>query len=117
MGTYLDIAGDPNEVSGAAAVLRSMAESFHARAQAIASEIEAVHAERPWGSDSYGQAFQATYNAPAEGGGEPMSEVMQDAMSHAGERLSHIADQTVLAMTEYQAIDAEAASAINQANV
>jgi hypothetical protein len=117
MGTFLKIDGDPNEVSGSGAILRSMAESFGSQAQAVLSEIQAIDGERPWASDKYGQAFEAKYTEPAEGQDQPVRDLVQDRMSHAGEGLSRLGTQTVLAMTEYQGSDDQGATEINNSNV
>ncbi|MFD0747624.1 hypothetical protein ACFQ1L_41865 [Phytohabitans flavus] len=66
MGSFLDIQDDPNEVSGTGAILRSIGTSFKGQAQGILAEINAVNAERPWGGDQYGQAFEQTYNVVPE---------------------------------------------------
>lgn len=117
MGTFFKIEGDPNEVSGTGAVLRSMAESFRTETQTVLGEINAVHAERPWGADSYGNAFETTYYQVPEGGEKSLPEMVQEGMSKAGERLTKVGDGTILAMTEYQGTDTDNAANINQANL
>ncbi|MDQ7906554.1 hypothetical protein RB614_18730 [Phytohabitans sp. ZYX-F-186] len=89
MGSYLDIQDDPNEVSGTGAILRAIGTSFQGQARGILADINAVNAERPWGS----------------------------GLDRAGEGLIRPADKTVLAMTEYQGVDAESRTKINQTNV
>ncbi|BCB87905.1 hypothetical protein [Phytohabitans suffuscus] len=117
MGSFLDIQDDPNEVSGTAAILRSMGTSFQSEAQGILGEINAVNGERPWGNDSYGQAFEQTYNVVPEGSEVPLREAVEEGLGRAGEGLIKPADKTVLAMTEYQGVDIENRNKINQANV
>jgi|SRR5690606_25316067 len=106
MGTYLKIDGDPNEISGKGAILRSLGETFRARIQGLQGEIQAIEAERPWGNDKYGQAFESTYNYVPDGSETRLRDDLSEGMSHAGERLIKVGDKTVLAMTEYQATDA-----------
>ena len=115
MGTYLDIDGDPNEISGKGSILRSLAESFRAKAQAILGDIHAVDAQRPWGNDKYGHAFETTYNQIPPGGETSLRDMVQDGLSHAGERLTKVGDKTVLAMTEYQGIDGDNGAEIRKA--
>jgi hypothetical protein len=115
LGTYLDIDGDPNEISGKGSILRSLAESFRAKAQTILGDIHAVDGERPWGNDKYGQAFEATYNQVPEGSATSLRDMVRDGLSHAGERLTKAGDKTVLAMNEYQGVDAENEAAIRKA--
>jgi hypothetical protein len=117
MGTYLDIEGDPNEVTGTGAKLRAMAESFQGRAQGILGDIRAVEGERPWGSDQYGQAFETTYNVVPEGGEGTLRDSVQDGMQDAGGRLKRVGENTVLAMTEYQGTDADNAAQIDKTNL
>jgi hypothetical protein len=117
MGTFLKIDGDPNEVSGTAAVLRSMAESFRTQTQTVLGEINAVHAERPWGADSYGKAFETTYFQVPEGGEQSLPAMVEESMPKAGERLTKVAEKTILAMTEYQGTDTDNATHLNQANL
>lgn len=106
MGTYLEIDGDPNEISGKGAILRSIGETFRARIQGLQSEIQAIEAERPWGNDKYGQAFESTYNVVPPGSETRLRDDLSDGMSRAGEGLIKVGDKTVMAMTEYQAVDA-----------
>jgi hypothetical protein len=117
MGSFLDIQDDPNEVSGTAAILRSMGTSFQSQAQTVLGDINAVNAERPWGSDQYGQAFEQTYNVVPEGSEVPLREAVDDGLSRAGEGLIKPADKTVLAMTEYQGVDDDNRTNINRANI
>src|SRR5918992_2234678 len=116
MGSFLDIQDDPNEVTGTAAILRSMGTSFQSQAQTVLGDINAVNAERPWGSDSYGQAFEQTYNVVPEGSEAPLRDTLNDGLGRAGEGLVTSGDKTVLAMTEYQGVDQENRNQINQAN-
>jgi len=116
MGSFLDIQDDPNEVTGTAAILRSMGTSFQSEAQGILGDINAVNGERPWGSDSYGQAFEQTYNMVPEGSEEPLRQVVDDGLGRAGEGLIKPADKTVLAMTSYQGVDEDNRANINRAN-
>lgn len=115
MGTYLDIQGDPNEVSATGALLRSMAENLRTKVQAVQADIEAVEAERPWGNDEFGQGFEATYNGVPPGGDKPLRESIEEGMSHAGERLTRVGEGTILAMTGYQGVDHENAADIKKA--
>lgn len=117
MGSFLDIQDDPNEVSGTAAILRSIGTSFRGEAQAILGDINAVNAERPWGSDDYGQAFEQTYNVVPEGSDVPLRQAVDESLGRAGEGLIKPADKTVLAMTEYQGVDDENRTDINRANI
>jgi hypothetical protein len=117
MGSFLDIQDDPNEVTGTAAILRSMGTSFQSEAQTILGDINAVNAERPWGNDEYGQAFEQTYNVVPEGSEVPLRDAVDDGLSRAGEGLIKPADKTVLAMTEYQGVDDDNRTNINRANL
>lgn len=117
MGSYLDIQDDPNEVSGTGAILRSIGTSFQSQAQGILGDINAVNAERPWGNDQYGQAFEQTYNMVPEGSDGPLREAVDDGLSRAGEGLINVGGKTVMAMTEYQGVDDDNRHTINQANI
>ncbi len=117
MGSFLDIQDDPNEVTGTAAILRSMGTSFQSEAQTILGDINAVNAERPWGNDEYGQAFEQTYNVVPEGSEVPLRDAVDNGLSRAGEGLIKPADKTVLAMTEYQGVDDDNRTNINRANL
>ncbi len=117
MGSFLDIQDDPNEVTGTAAILRSMGTSFQSEAQTILGDINAVNAERPWGNDEYGQAFEQTYNVVPEGSEVPLRDAVDDGLSRAGEGLIKPADKTVLAMTEYQGVDDDNRTNINRAAI
>ena len=117
MGSYLDIQDDPNEVSGTGAILRSIGTSFQSQAQGILGEINAVEGERPWGSDSYGQAFEQTYNVVPEGSEGPLREAVDDGLNRAGEGLVKGGDKTVMAMTEYQGVDDDNRNNINRSNI
>jgi hypothetical protein len=74
MSTYLEIDGDPNQVGASGAAVRAVSESFTARSRAIAANIRAIEAERPWGDDKYGQAFETTYSFVPDGGRSPLRE-------------------------------------------
>jgi hypothetical protein len=117
MGTFLRIDDDPNEISGGGAILRSMAEGFKGEAQGILGEIQAIDAERPWASDKYGQAFETKYTEPEEGQEMAVRDAVQERLGQAGESLSTVGGQTVLAMTEYQGSDQDGATDINDSNV
>jgi hypothetical protein len=117
MGSYLDIQDDPNEVSGTGAMLRAIGTSFQTQAQGILGEINAVNGERPWGSDSYGQAFEQSYNVVPEGSDGPLREAVDDGLQRAGEGLIKSGDKTVMAMTEFQGVDDENRDDINRSNV
>ena len=112
---YLDIKEDPNEIGGTGAIVRSLATAFHAKAQAILAEIQAVEGERPWGNDKYGQAFENTYNVVPEGSENSLREQVRDGLSQAGERLTKVGDKTVLAMNEYQGVDDQNEAEIRKA--
>lgn len=113
MGTYLDIQGDPEEVSATGAGLRAMGETLRARTQEIRGEISAVHAERPWGSDKYGAAFEGSYFQVPAGCEEPLPTMVDDGMARAGDRLTVIGDTTVRAMTGYRGADEAGANDID----
>jgi hypothetical protein len=115
MGTYLNVDGDPNELVGKGAILRAMAESFAAQARALRGEISAIEGEAPWGADSYGEAFRNTYYTQPDGADQPLPTLVSTGLDKAGERLSKVGDNTVLAMTDYQGTDAGNAGQINQA--
>jgi hypothetical protein len=117
MGTFLNVDGDPNEVAGTGAVLRSIAESFKTETQAVLGEINAVHAERPWGSDQYGNAFETTYYAVPDGAEESLPDLVETGMNRAGDGLSRVGDGTILAMTEFQGTDIDNATRINETNI
>ncbi|MFC0531057.1 hypothetical protein [Phytohabitans kaempferiae] len=117
MGSYLDIQDDPNEVTGTGAILRSIGTSFQTQAQGILAEINGVNAERPWGNDEYGQAFEQTYNTTPEGSDGPLRDAVDDGLSRAGEHLIKIGDKTVTAMTEYQGVDDDNRIQIDQTNI
>ncbi|GAA4459126.1 hypothetical protein [Phytohabitans houttuyneae] len=117
MGSFLDIQDDPNQVSGTAAILRSMGTTFQSEAQTILGDINAVNAERPWGNDQYGQAFEQTYDVVPEGSDVPLRQVVDEGLGRAGEGLVTSAGKTVLAMTEYQGVDEDNRANINRANL
>ena len=117
MGSYLDIQDDPNEVSGTGAILRSIGTSFQSEAQGILGDIRAVEGERPWGNDSYGQAFEQTYNVVPEGGEGSLRDGLADGLDRAGDGLIKSGDKTVMAMTEFQGVDDDNANDIKRTNV
>ncbi|MEH1130097.1 hypothetical protein [Micromonospora sp. CPCC 206061] len=117
MGTYLKIDGDPNEIGGTGAILRSMAESFSTEARAVVGDITTIEGEQPWGGDSYGNGFRETYNKVPDGADKPLRAIVQDNMSAAGERLTKVGDNTVLAMAEYQGTDDDSGQKIRQTNI
>lgn len=112
MGSFLDIEGDPNEVSGTGALLRAMGESLQTEMQGPLGDIHAIEGERPWGSDHFGEAFDKTYDGKPPGSDVPLREAVQEGMSHAGERLTRVGDGTIRAMTEYQGMDSQNAQDI-----
>lgn len=114
MGTFLDIQGDPDEVSAVGARLRSMGETLNARAQEVLGEINAVHAERPWGSDKYGAAFEGSYYLVPEGAEDPLPIMVSEGLTNSGKRLTAVGDGTIRAMIGYQAADADNAHDINK---
>ena len=113
MGTYIDIQGDPNDLTGRGAMLKAIAEKFKAQADAVASQIAGVEGEQPWGHDKFGDAFVQFYNQPPEGGGDPVKDQIKQGLDEAGHLLGQVGDRTILAMTEYQGTDSENASDIN----
>lgn len=117
MGTYLKIDGDPNEIGGTGAILRSIAESFSVEARAVVGDITTIEGEAPWGGDSYGNGFQETYNMVPEGGEQPLRTIVQNNMNEGPTRLTKVGDNTVLAMAEFQGTDDDNANKINQTNV
>ncbi|WP_131785283.1 hypothetical protein [Protofrankia symbiont of Coriaria ruscifolia] len=116
MSTFLDVDGDPNEVSATGALLRSMAQTFKTKVQGPLADINAIDAERPWGADHFGEGFEHTYNYTPEGTDQPLRDSVRDGMSNAGDLLTRVGDGTVLAMTEYQGTDVQNASDITTAN-
>lgn len=105
MSSYLDLHGDPNEVSGIGARLKGQAESFAAQAQAILGDIQSIEGRAPWGNDEIGDTFVSRYNGVPEGGDTPFSQSLQDEMSHAGDNLGKTGDGIMLAMSSYQSTD------------
>ncbi|MDQ7907785.1 hypothetical protein RB614_25005 [Phytohabitans sp. ZYX-F-186] len=114
MNTFLRLEDDPNEIAGTGARLLGMAQQFQGEVQTVLGEIKSIDAERPWASDKYGQAFEANYTKAGEGQDEPIRDAVQERMGHAGEQLTTVGDQTVLAMTEYQGADDTGASEIRK---
>jgi hypothetical protein len=117
MGTYLNVEGDPNELAGKGAILRSMAATFASQARTYQAQISAIEGEEPWGSDEYGQAFRTTYFAQPEGAEVPLPAMVSKGLGQAGERLTKVGDNTILAMTDYQGTDTANAGQIDQANL
>ena len=107
MGTYVDIQGDPNDVTGRGAMLKAIAAKFKAEAAGVASKISGVEGEQPWGQDKFGDAFVKFYNQPPEGGGDPVKDQIRDGLSEAGDLLDKVGGRTMLAMTEYQGTDSQ----------
>jgi len=105
MSSYLDLNGDPNEVTGIGARLKGQAESFQAQAQAILGDIQSIEGRAPWGNDEIGDTFVSRYNGVPEGGDTPFSESLQDEMSRAGDNLGKAGDGIMLAMSSYQSTD------------
>jgi hypothetical protein len=105
MSTYVNVHGDPDDVTGTGARLKAAAETFGAKAQAILTEIQSIDSSRPWGSDEPGRAFDEQYNQVPPGGNTPFSESLQTEMSSAGEHLNKAGDGIMLAMTGYQSTD------------
>jgi hypothetical protein len=101
MGTYLDIDGDPNEISGKGAVLQGIADGFKAKIQGLQAKIGAVEAEKPWGNDKFGHAAEETYTKEPKGK-QPLREGVSEAMSGAGDTLSRLGGNVVRAMNQYQ---------------
>jgi hypothetical protein len=112
MGTYIDIQGDPNDLTGRGAMLKAIAEKFQAAAGGVASQIADVEGEQPWGHDKFGDAFVKFYTQPPEGGGDPVKDQIKQGLSEAGDLLGKVGGKTILAMTEYQGTDAENAADI-----
>jgi hypothetical protein len=113
MSTYLDVRGNPDEVSGKGSVLKAHAEDLAAKAAAILSDIQAIDAGAPWGQDEPGLQFQEQYlKPPKDSSGPPLRDVVQDHLSKAGELLSKVGDGIVVSMAEYQGADA-----VNEADI
>ncbi|GAB3161178.1 hypothetical protein GCM10027290_68020 [Micromonospora sonneratiae] len=117
MVTFIDIDGDPNQVSATGAVLRAMAEGFRGKIQGIKGEISGIESERPWGNDKYGKAFETTFNQVPDGGESSLRDSVADGMSRAGDGLIKVGDTTILAMTSYLGVDIEGETEINQVQV
>jgi hypothetical protein len=115
VGTYVDIDGDPNDIGARGAALSALGTSFHAKAAAVLSEIQAIEAEQPWAHDEAGNSYWETYNKPPEGGTTPFRETLQDGLARAGDLLSKIGQKTMLAMTEFQGIDQQNSADIKSA--
>ncbi|MEJ3743596.1 hypothetical protein WEI85_09935 [Actinomycetes bacterium KLBMP 9797] len=105
MGTYLRLDDDPENIANTGASLLGMATDFKAQAQTILGEIQAIDAERPWASDKYGQAFEKNYTQPGEGQEEPLRDAAQERLTHAGEPLEKVGNQTIQAMAGFKATD------------
>jgi hypothetical protein len=105
MSTYVDLHGDPDDVTSTGARLKAAAESFGAQAKEILNEIQSIDTGAPWGSDEPGQAFASQYHQTPQGGGPPFSESLQTEMSSAGEHLGKAGDAIMLAMSGYQSTD------------
>jgi hypothetical protein len=105
MSSYLDLNGDPNEVTGIGARLKGQAESFAAQAQAILGDIQSIEGRAPWGDDEIGNTFVSRYNGVPEGGDTPFSQSLQDELGSAGENLGKAGDGIMLAMSSYQSTD------------
>lgn len=115
MGTYIKIDGDPNRVAATGVALRAMAEALHGQLQAPLAEINAIDGERPWGTDHFGDGFEATYDYVPDGSEEKLRDSIRNGMSNAGEGLGRVGGATVLAMTEIQGGDSQSASDIRTA--
>jgi len=105
MSTYVNVNGNPDDVTGTGARLKGQAESFGAQVKSILGDIQSIEAQQPWGTDEPGQAFLASYNQQPAGGGAPFSQSLQDEMSTAGEQLGKTGDGIMLAMVQYQSTD------------
>jgi hypothetical protein len=116
MGTFLDINGDPNQVSGTGAVLQGLAETFRAKVTGIQGKIHGVEAERPWGNDKFGHGFETTYNQTPKGSDKSLVDSVSEGMSGAGEGLSKLGGSVVRAMNQYQGEDHANETAIKQAH-
>lgn len=105
MSTYVNLHGDPDDVTGTGARLKAAAETFSTRSQALLNEIQSIDGSRPWGSDEPGRAFDEQYNQVPAGGDTPFSESLQKELSTAGEHLGRAGDAIMLAMSGYQSTD------------
>src|SRR5690349_1238920 len=105
MSTYVNVNGNPDEVTGTGARLKAQAEEFSSQVKSVLSDIQAIDAQQPWGGDDPGQAFLKSYHQEPEGGGAPFSQSLQDEMSTAGDQLSKTGDGVMFAMVQYQSTD------------
>jgi hypothetical protein len=105
MSNYIKVEGDPDDVIGIGARLKSQAASFGAQAQGILHEITSIDGGAPWGQDETGHEFQKSYNQVPEGGDTPFSDAVKTELSKAGEQLDKVGDGIMLAMTSYQSVD------------
>lgn len=105
MSTYVEVNGNPDDVTGTGARLKAAAQSFGAQAKSILGEIQSIDAQQPWGSDEAGHAFLTSYNQTPQGSHTPFSQALQDDLSTAGEHLDKAGDGIMLAMVEYQSTD------------
>lgn len=112
MSTYVEVNGNPDDVTGTGARLKAAAQSFGAQAQSILNEITSIEAPQPWGSDEPGQAFLTSYNQTPQGSDTPFSQALQDDLTTAGEHLDKAGDGIMLAMVEYQSTDQTNSDAI-----
>jgi len=114
MGTYLDINGDPNQVTGTGAILQGLAETFKAKVSGVQAKIHGVEAERPWGNDKFGHGFETTYNMKPEGSETALVDSVSEGMSKAGDGLSKLGGNIVRGMNEFQGEDFAGGTAIKK---
>ncbi|MFC7548808.1 hypothetical protein [Plantactinospora sp. GCM10030261] len=115
MGSFIRIDGDPNEIRGTGAKLRALAEAFSGDVQGIAGQIRTADSAKPWGSDKFGQEFDAQYNKVDNG--QVISEAVKDRMTDAGELGLTAGNRVVRAMDGYQLADHDGERDINSVQI
>src|SRR5258705_11441505 len=104
MSTYVDLHGDPDDVTSTGARLKAEADSFGGKAQSILNDIVSLEAGAPWGGDEPGQAFADQYNHAPENG-TAFSESLRKELGEAGKHLGDTGDAIMQAMVQYQSTD------------
>jgi hypothetical protein len=105
MSTYVEVNGNPDDVTATGARLKAQADSFATQAQSVLSDITSIEGNAPWGGDAPGQEFVKAYNQTPKDGGAPFSDSLKDELSHAGEQLGKAGDAIMSAMVGYQSTD------------
>jgi hypothetical protein len=113
VGSYLDIQGDPDEISARGSLLGALGSQLQAKTQAILANIQGIEAGAPWGTDSYGKGFHDTYYGTPNGDQPTFRESLEDQLNHAGDDLEVLGDKTAQAMGEYKGADTQSASELN----